>query len=192
MLPLSDSDVRRQRLSAEVVVPVLLVQITLRDGTVHRITDAPEDVTVSGNTFVSEADLVGTSNPEYRPPNERATWVLSFAEDPNAADTQNQWHQRFSGSVTAARLVVMVAFLSEDLETLSEPLTIYRGKGASVQTRIENERIETRVGWTGPLQRLDSSFSRFTTNESQQQVSASDTSFDFVGDTDRNLPWGSN
>ena len=188
MLSLASDDIRRVRLEAEVPIPVLFLTLTV-DSNVYRMTDAPKDLTVDGNLYESTESLIQTSSPGHSPPTEPDGWTLTLAESNETG--QSKWHQILSGQYTNTFLEVHCAFLSSDFLELSDLLHIYRGRGSGVKTTLNQNSLQTVISFTGPLAKLDSQFSRYTTAESQRAANSNDSSMDFAHEVGRDLSWGS-
>lgn len=192
MISLPSGDLRLTRLQGQIVVPVLLVELTIGTET-FRMTEAPEQLVIEGDTYMPEPTLVGTTFPQHSLTPGDDAWTFEFAE-PNREDTATQqWRERIaSASETATSVVVAVVFADENGRNYSPKLQLFSGGASSMRTVASpSDAGRTTIEFVGSLARADNQIPRRTTTENQHLYDNTDTGFDFANlGEERTVFWG--
>ena len=152
-----------------------------------RITEAPREMVVGGNTFISATNLVGLSAPGVQANIDRDNYTVVFADNDSAM------RARFASSGTSGvSLTVQLGLLDDNGTLISELLDVYKGQSATLNWTPAGSGYNLQVGFTGQLTQLGTANVRSSTPQSQNQYDATDTSMAYVHDTanDRALKWG--
>ena len=183
-------------IEADRITPVSLITLNFPSsaGGVLRITDAPRDVTVGSNTYLSLGLLKAVAPPQTIAVVDRDIYSLQLS------DVDNSLRTRIESAPAGVLLNVQLTFITTTITaentvvttTLNEALDVYSGVLSNAELQIQNNDPVLSLEFTGQLAKLDSNFPSYTTPESQQQVDSSDTSMDYVhfSDEDDSLQWG--
>ena len=173
-------------IEAQNVVAQVLLSIEFASDDIVRLTDAPRDLTISGDTYSRSSTIISLTPPKVRSDVDRDVYTIAFS------DNDQDWRGRFAAK-TGVGLVVRMVFVNNDHSLVTEQLNVYQGYSSAIQYgRDGEEGFKTTVQFTGQLAQLASANVRLTSQRSQQAIDFSDTSMDYVHDSARNdtLRWG--
>ena len=180
MLDWAEDDSRRVALADDSVIPVLLLELGI-PGNIQRWTDSPVDVTAGGQTYTANSPIEAISLPELAGESARQLLALRLA-DP-AASWRNTLRHGYSGIPMTAAVVLVTG---TGPLVYSDVIEVNEGRSVAMST-VEGTSLE--LVFAGPLAKLDNEHARVTTQHSQQQVDATDTSHDYAHAA-RSLKWG--
>lgn len=185
MLDIPANDARRLALGQDVIVPYALIAIEV--GATRRHTNAPYDITESGQTFRSDGKLVGAVVPPGRNDVGSDPYVIMWA-DPNK--TLYEEYKRY-GVVGRDISVGLVFMTGVTQAVMTAQLDIYTGHSLSaVHEILEETGPVTTVTYDGELAKVDSTRQMIATAENQAQRSATDTSHRYIARTQGTSFWG--
>lgn len=135
MIILPETDPRRIAIESGDVTYTHLINLTIGE-TIYRITSSVKDITISGNTWRSVADLVGSSYPKHDSDYQRDFWELEFAEHAtNEKSKDNVRIHLTNASKTSNRLT----FIIPNDSTILPSHWFFR---SSAETRIRIFRLD--------------------------------------------------
>jgi hypothetical protein len=173
-------------ISASQIIAVVIIDIDFPGdvGGPLRLTEAPRDIIVQGKTYLSNAILKKLTTPQAQSSVDRDNYKITFN------DEKHELRERFAVKRIGIPVSIKLVFLREDGTMISEPLDTYKGQTSSMQWK----KGELNVSLTGQLTQLAGKRTRYTTAESQQDLTGhnNDTCMRFVGDSvaDNFLEWG--
>jgi hypothetical protein len=173
-------------ITAAQIIAVVIIEIAFPEdvGGPLRITEAPRDIIVDGKTYVSSAILKKLTTPQAQNSVDRDNYKISFNDETHVL------RDRFAVKRVGIPVYIKLVFLNPDGSLISEALDTYKGQTSGM---VWSDG-ELTVSLTGQLAQLNGKKTRYTTSESQLDLSGSsaDTCMAYVGDTtaDNYLEWG--
>ena len=199
MISITSADLK-DVLSGYDIVPVTLIDLEFsaanpNAGGILRLTDAPRDITIGGNTynagFSGQAiGIKGMTPPKTQSTVSRDQYQLRLI-DPDG-DLRNN---RLAVQPSGVPITVRLSFVREDggsTGLLPDLLNVYRGFLSGTQVTFTDNAPEVAMAFTGQIQQLSVSKPRLTSDEQQQRLFAGDTSLQYAYEDEaaNTLRWG--
>jgi hypothetical protein len=158
-------------LSQGVVVPYLILDMEFSSGTV-RLTDAPYDLVVGGNTYVSDGGLTKFAPPQLTNVADREIYRIELV------DFNNEFKTYFDNNAIGTDVTVRLGILGNttDLDIL------YKGgiDTVSIETSPEEGTKRAVIECSSPFGALDRTNERLSDDYTQKLIDATDTCFENI------------
>ena len=158
-------------LVAGVSEPYLILDMEFSGGTV-RLTDAPYDLSVGGNTYTSDGGLTKFAPPQLTNVADREIYRLELV------DFNNEFKGYFDNNAVGTDVTVRLGLLGNttDLDIL------YKGRidGVSIETNPAEGTKNAIIECSSPFGALDRTNERISDSYVQKLIDATDTCFDNI------------
>jgi len=170
-------------LTSDLAEPYLIVDMEFSSNTV-RLTNLPYNITVSGNTYVSDGGLTKLAPPQLTAIADREVYRIELV------DYSNEYQSYFdSGAIgTAVTVRLGIEGNTSDFDI------VYKGRidGATIETNPGENSKNALIECSSPFGALDRTTERLTDSATQKNINITDTCFDNIyNNTDEtSLRWG--
>ena len=170
-------------LTSDVADPYLLLDMEFTGDTI-RLTTLPYNVTVNGNTYVSDGGLTQLAPPQLSSVLDREVYRIKLV------DFDNSYKSKFESGAFGTPVTVRLGLEGNttDLDTL------YKGRidATYIETNPAEGTKEAIIECSSPFGALDRTTDRRTDKSTQQQISSSDTCFNNIYNSaeEIEIKWG--